>query len=68
MMTCISQFPKLKIEPGVYYGTKYNIPKVKVGGSGNSGNRENPAELVVDCSESGIVPLKATVETPYGDA
>ena len=44
--------------------------KVKVSGSGVTGKGANvgqPAEITVDCSDSGVAPVSAKVTTPSGD-
>ena len=75
MITYLSQFPEAKPKPGAPIGemdfepTK-DVLKVRVFGSGISGNQitiGNPAQIHVDCSESGIAETIASVKTPLAE-
>ena len=50
---------------------KKDVSKVRVFGSGISGDQitiGNPAQIRVDCSESGIAEIIASIETPLGES
>ena len=70
MMTYLSQFPEAELKEGAPLGKKTDISQVKVSGSGVTGKGAGigkPADIIVDCSQSGIAPVTAKVQTPSGE-
>ena len=69
MMTYLSQFARAELKEGVQKEPK-DISKIKVSGSGITGEGATvgePAEIIVDLSESGIAHVTAKVTAPSGD-
>ena len=71
MMTYLSQFPKAKLKKGGPIGPKKDTKNITVSGLGITGVRARvgkPANIIVDCYESGITRVTAEVQTPSGDS
>lgn len=73
MMTYLSQFLEAELKEGAPIYSKEDISnditKVEVSGPGITGDGaevNKPAPIIVDCSESGVAPISATVTTPSG--
>ena len=69
LYTITVEFNGLSISEKPYRFYVYDIDKVKVSGSGVSGHGlmiNKPAQIIVDCSESGVAPVTAKVKYPSG--